>query len=75
MEERNLAFGKINYVIIAVSVLLIIIGFVLMSGSGTTEASFNPEIFSNTRIVVAPFVVFVGFLMVIVGILYKQKEK
>jgi uncharacterized membrane protein len=75
MEERNLAFGKINYVIIAVSVLLIIIGFVLMSGSGTTEASFNPEIFSNTRIVVAPFVVFIGFLMVIVGILYKQKEK
>ncbi len=75
MEERNLAFGKINYIIIGVAVLLIVIGFGLMTGSGTTEQSgFNPEIFSKTRIEVAPFVAFVGFLLVIVGIVYKKKE-
>lgn len=75
MEERNLAFGKINYILIGAALLLIVIGFALMTGSGTTEQSgFNPDIFSKTRIVVAPFVAFVGFLLVIVGILYKKKE-
>lgn len=75
MEERNLAFGKINYIIVAVAVLLIVVGFVLMSGSGTTEETgFNPEIFSKTRIVVAPFVVLVGFIGVLIGIVYKKKE-
>lgn len=75
MEERNLAFEKVNYIIIAVAVLLIVIGFVLMSGSGTTEQSgFNPDVFSKTRIVVAPFVVLLGFIGVLVGIVYKKKE-
>jgi uncharacterized membrane protein len=75
MEEKNFAFGRMNYIIIAVSVLLIVIGFALMTGSGTTEqGGYNPDIFSKTRIVVAPFIVFVGFISVIVGILYKKKE-
>lgn len=75
MEEKNLAFEKVNYIIVAVAVALIVIGFALMTGSGTTEQSgFNPDIFSNKRIVVAPFIAFVGFLLVIVGILYKKKE-
>ncbi|MFZ4457264.1 MAG: DUF3098 domain-containing protein [Bacteroidales bacterium] len=75
MEERNLAFGKTNYILIGVALLLIVMGFALMTGSGTTEQTgFNPDIFSKTRIEVAPFVAFVGFLLVIVGIIYKKKE-
>ncbi len=73
MEEKNLAFGKVNYYIIVFSVVLIILGFILMSGSGTTDQMFNPDIFNKTRIVVAPGIVFVGFVAVIVGILYKKK--
>ncbi|MDD2798418.1 MAG: DUF3098 domain-containing protein [Bacteroidales bacterium] len=76
MEEKNLAFGRINYILIAVSVFLIILGFVLMTGSGTTEQSgFNPDIFSKTRIVFAPVISLFGFLLVIVGVVYKKKEK
>ncbi len=75
MENKNLAFGRMNYIIIGISVLLITIGFVLMTGSGSTDKEFNPDIFSHTRIVVAPFISFVGFLLVVVGILFKRKEK
>ncbi len=75
MENKNFAFGKTNYLLIGVSLLLIIIGFILMSGSGSTDQAFNPDIFSKTRIVIAPAICFIGFLLVIVGILFKSKEK
>ena len=75
MAKRDFAFGKENFILIAVAVLLIVIGFVLMSGGGSSDGvSFNPEIFSTRRIVVAPIVTVIGFLGVIVGILKKGKE-
>lgn len=74
MAKRDFAFGKENFILIAVAVLLIVIGFVLMSGGGSTDGvTFNPEIFSSRRIVVAPVVTVLGFFLVIVGILWNRK--
>ncbi len=75
MDKKNFAFGKLNYVICAASVLLIIIGFILMTGpSSSVEGGFEPDIFSTRRIVVAPMVCFTGFLLMIVGILYPRPK-
>ena len=72
---KDFAFGKENFILIAAAVVLIIIGFVLMSGGGSTDGvSFNPEIFSKQRIVVAPIVTVLGFALVVVGILKKPKD-
>ncbi len=67
--------NKINYILIAVAVVVIIIGFVLMTGSPSTATEYNPDIFSFRRITLAPIVCLIGFLLVIVGIMYKPKEK
>lgn len=67
--------NKINYILIAVAVAVIIIGFVLMTGSPSTVTEYNPDIFSFRRITLAPIVCLIGFLLVIVGIMYKPKEK
>mgnify|MGYP000970302259 FL=1 len=76
MDKKNFAFSKQNYIICAVSVALIIIGFVLMTGPATTvEGGFEPDIFSTKRIVVAPMVCFAGFLLMIVGILFPSQKK
>lgn len=75
MDKRNLAFGKMNFILLAVGVAVIIIGFLLMSGSGSTEQAFNPDIFSATRIKIAPVVTFIGFISIIVAIIYKPKEE
>jgi len=73
---KDFAFGKENYLIIAIAVVLIIIGFALMSGGGSLDGvSFNPAIFSPRRIVVAPAVTVVGFALVVVGILKKPKDR
>ena len=67
--------NKINYILIAVAVAVIIIGFVLMTGSPSTATEYNPDIFSFRRITLAPIVCLIGFLFVIVGIMYRPKEK
>ena len=56
---EKFAFDKINYILLTIGMIIIIVGFILMSGSGSTEESFNPDIFSDTRIRTAPLVCFV----------------
>ncbi|MBK5719399.1 DUF3098 domain-containing protein [Dysgonomonas sp. Marseille-P4677] len=76
MDKKNFAFSKQNYIICAASVILIIVGFILMTGPATTvEGGFEPDIFSTKRIVVAPMVCFAGFLLMIVGILFPRKKE
>ena len=71
---KNLAFKKINYILLIVGFAIIVVGFILMSGDATTEEAFNPDIFSDTRIKVAPMVCLFGFLFEIVAILWPAKK-
>ena len=76
MAKRDFAFGKENFILIAVAVAVIAIGFMLMSGGGSQDPTgFNPEIFSSRRIVVAPAVTVIGFVLMIFGILKNSKNK
>lgn len=73
--NKNLAFGTINYVLLGVGIVIIVIGFILMSGDGTTEQMFNADIFSDMRIKVAPMTCLLGFIVIIAAILVKPKKK
>jgi hypothetical protein len=75
MEKRDLAFGKANYVLLAIGMVVVIIGFLLMSGSGSTETVYDPDIFSARRIKVAPVVCLVGFVSMIYAVIYRPKNK
>ena len=75
MAKRDFAFGKENFILIAVAVAVIAIGFMLMSGGSQDPTGFNPEIFSSRRIVVAPAVTVIGFVLMIFGILKNSKNK
>ncbi len=75
MDKKNLAFGKTNFILLAVGMAVVILGFILMSGGSTTADSFNPDIFSPMRIKVAPVVCFIGFVSMIYGVMYRTKDK
>ncbi len=75
MDKENLAFGKRNFVLLAIGMAIIIIGFLLMTGPGSTETAFEPDIFSVRRIKVAPAVCFFGFIFMIYAILSNPKKK
>lgn len=75
-KEVERPFARANYIAMAVCALMILVGFLLMSGGGSaTDAEFNPEIFSTRRIVVGPTITFLGFLLMAFAIVYKPKKK
>ena len=74
MDKRNFAFDKVNFMLLAIGVVVVIIGFLLMSGSGSTETTYNPDIFSVRRIKVAPVVCFLGFVSIIFAIIREPKD-
>ena len=75
MDKKNFVLGKENFILLAISIVIIIFGFWLMSGGRTTEETgFDPSIFSARRIVIAPIVTMIGFVSVIFAILKKPKN-
>ncbi len=74
MDKRNYAFDRTNFILLAAGMVVVIIGFILMSGAPSTEEAFNPDIFGTMRSRVAPIVCLVGFLSLIYGIVRKPKD-
>ena len=74
MDKQKFAFDKTNFILLGVGMLIIILGFLLMTGSGSTEGYFEPDIFSVRRIKVAPVVCLFGFVFMIYGILRKPTK-
>lgn len=72
--DAAFAFGRENYVIMLVGVLVIIIGFMLMSGGKSSDPNvFNQDVFSFRRITLAPIVVLLGYGIEIFAIVKKAK--
>ena len=75
MDKKNLAFGRMNFILLGIGMLVVIIGFILMSGSSSSTEAYNPDIFSTRRIVVAPIVCLLGFVSMIYAVVHKPKER
>jgi hypothetical protein len=68
-------FGKKNFIIMGVGLALMALGYFLMIGGGTDNPSvFNKEeLYSSTRITVAPILILLGIAVNIYAILAKNK--
>ena len=75
MNKQKFAFDKTNFILLAVGMAIIILGFLLMTGPGSTEGYFEPDIFSVRRIKIAPTICLFGFVFMIYGILKKPKKQ
>lgn len=63
-----------NYILIAIGIVVIVLGFVLMSGGTVaTPEEFSYDIFSWRRITLAPILVVGGFAFEIFAILKRFK--
>ena len=72
MDRSNYAFSKMNFILLAVGMVFVVLGFILMSGSGSAEGTFDADIFSARRIKVAPLCCLFGFLFIIYAIMFKK---
>lgn len=75
IKETEKPFSKINFWMMGGCVILIILGYLFMSGGGGTDGEFNPDIFSTRRIVVGPLLSFLGFLLMAFAIIYNPGKK
>ena len=70
----ELAFGKINYILMGIGLALLAVGYLLLSGGGSDDPDvFNPAMFDARRLVWAPILIVLGFVVEIVAIMYKKK--
>ena len=74
MGKKNFAFDRMNYILLAIGMAIVVVGFILMSGGGSTEEAYNPDIFSARRIKVAPAVCLLGFVSMIYAVIRKPKD-
>lgn len=64
-DKQQFLFGKQNYILMGVGLAVIIVGYILMSGGKSEDPNvFNEnEIYSFTRITLAPILVLLGLLI------------
>lgn len=69
-------YNQRNYWLILIAVGLIITGYLLMTGSGNAgDSGFNQDIYSMKRITVAPLVLFAGYALMILAIIWNPKAR
>lgn len=74
-KKQNFAFGRMNFILLAISMAVVLLGYILMSGEGSTREHFNEAIFDFRHTTLAPITCFFGYLMMIVAILYRPKKQ
>ena len=74
-QNQEFLFEGVNYKILLIGIVVIALGFILMSGGGSDDPNvFNPEIFNFRRIRLAPMVVLIGFGVTIYSIIKTPKK-
>jgi len=77
--KKGSLYDKKTYMLMAAGVFLIILGFVLMAGGGTPLGpdgyahEFDESIYSFRRITLAPIIIFIGFIVEVVAVMYPNK--
>lgn len=73
--ENNMPLMRNNFIVMIAAGIMIVLGFILMTGSSSGIDEYNPEIFSTRRIVVGPFISFLGFVLMGIAIIIRPKNK
>lgn len=72
--KREFAFSRINFILLAVAMSIVVVGMLMMSGDASTAEKFNPEMFNTLHIKVGPLVCLAGYVLMVVAILFPGKR-
>ncbi len=68
------AFGRENYLLMIVGLVVMLIGYLLMIGGGSKDPNvFNYKMFDFQRMTLSPIIIFIGILIELVAIFKKPK--
>ncbi len=73
---KEFAVSKKNFLYIIVGFLIVVLGYALMVGGGSDDPNvFNYKMFNAQRIIIAPLLIIGGFIVQIIFILKRPKNK
>lgn len=67
INQEPFVFQKSNYMLLILSIVIVILGFIIMAG--------DTDIYSSSKIIVAPIMVLTGFVIGFIAILKKPTNK
>ena len=76
--DNNFALTKKGLRLLLAGLLVMVAGYILMTGGGSKDpAVFNPAMFDFRRLVAAPLVILCGLIIEVVGIMgiFKKEGK
>ena len=74
-NQEVMPFSKQNYIIVLIGIALLVLGFILMIGGGSTDPDvFNPKMFDFRHITLSTILILAGFVVEIVAIFWKGKK-
>jgi len=65
---------KINFILMGICLLLIVIGFWLMTGDANVGDTFNKNLFESSRVTTGPIIAFLGFVLMAFAIIFRKKD-
>ena len=77
-ENTKMAITQKGLILLLIGLVVMIAGYVLMSGGGTVDPeTFNEDMFDFQRLVAAPIVIICGIIIEVVAILkvFKPEDK
>ncbi len=73
-NSKNFAFGKRNYIIMTIGLIILATGYILLSGGGSKDPNyFNEALFNARRLVVAPLLIITGLIVEVFAIMTRNK--
>ena len=69
-NNGNFAFSAVNYKLLGLGLVLLVVGYILMSGGGSDDPGL--EIFNKRRITLAPYIILYGYGTILFAILKKS---
>jgi membrane-bound ClpP family serine protease len=74
-HQFGFVFTNTNLFIMLIGVIFLVLGYVLMIGGKSSDPNvFSDAIFNTQRLVVAPILLVIGFIIEIYAIMYRSKN-
>ena len=68
----DFVFGKSNYILLVAGIVILFLGYILLTGGGSDDPNvFNDQMFNARRMYVAPIMICLGFVVEILAIMLK----
>lgn len=75
-NKFDFVFGKKNYILMLVGVVVMAVGYLCLIGGGSEDPNvFNDAIFSARRMIVAPILIIAGLVIEVFAIMIKGDKK